>query len=93
MLVDYLQKTKKEYTFLKKQEVHNINELEKACFQHDMAYRDFKDWATRTASNKILHDKAFNIAKNPKYDVYQKDLASIVSTCFDKRIFGSDIQN
>ena len=46
-----LQKTKKEYTFLKKQEVHNINELEKACFQHDMAYRDFKDWTTRTASN------------------------------------------
>ena len=58
-----------------------------------MAYRDFKDWTTRTASNKILHDKAFNIAKNPKYDVYQKDLASIVSTCFDKRIFGNDIQN
>ena len=93
MLVDYLQKTKKEYTFLKKQEVHNINKLEKACFQHDMAYRDFKDLATRTASNKILHNKAFNIAKNPKYDGYQKDLASIVSTFFDKRIFGSDIQN
>ena len=42
------------------------NELDKACFQHDMAYRDFKDLARRTASNKVLRDKAFNISKNPK---------------------------
>ena len=46
------------------------NELDKACFQHDMAYGDFKDLAKRTASDKILRDKAFNIAKNPKYDGY-----------------------
>ena len=46
------------------------NELDKACFQHDMAYGDFKDLTRRTASDKILHDKAFNIAKNPKYDGY-----------------------
>ena len=46
------------------------NELDKACFQHDMAYGDFKDLARRTASDKILCDKAFNIAKNPKYDGY-----------------------
>ena len=46
------------------------NELYKACFQHDMAYRDFKDLKRRTASDKILGDKAFNIAKNPKYDWY-----------------------
>ena len=51
------------------------NELDKACFQHDMAYGDFKDLARRTASDKILRDKAFNIAKNPKYDGYQKGLA------------------
>ena len=43
------------------------NELDKACFQHDMAYGDFKDLKRRTASDKILKDKAFNIAKNPKY--------------------------
>ena len=39
------------------------NELDKACFQHDMVYGDFKDLARRTASNKVLRDKAFNIAK------------------------------
>ena len=39
------------------------NELDKACFQHDMAYEDFKDLARRTASDKVLRDKAFNIAK------------------------------
>ena len=44
------------------------NELDKACFQHDMAYGDFKDLARRTASDKVLRDKAFNIAKNPKCD-------------------------
>ena len=54
------------------------NELDKACFQHDMAYGDFKDLERRTASDKILRVKAFNIAKNPKYDGYQRGLASIV---------------
>ena len=49
-----------------------------ACFQHDMAYGDFKDIARRTASDKVLRDKAFNIAKNPKYDGYQRGLASMV---------------
>ena len=51
------------------------NELDKACFEHDMGYGDFKDLKGRTASDKILRDKAFNIAKNPKYDGYQKGLA------------------
>ena len=54
------------------------NELVKACFQHDMAFGDFKHLAKRTASDKVLKDKAFNIAKNPKYDGYQKGLASMV---------------
>ena len=40
------------------------NELDKACFQHDMAYGGFKDLAERTVSDKVLKDKAFNIAKN-----------------------------
>ena len=43
------------------------NELDQACFQHDMAYGDFKDLNRRTAADKVLHDKAFKIAKNPKY--------------------------
>ena len=46
------------------------NELEKHCFQNDMAYGDFRDLKKRAASNKILTDKAFNIAKNSKYDGY-----------------------
>ena len=54
------------------------NELDKACFQYDMAYGDFKDLARRTASDKVLQDKAFNIAKSPKYDGYQTGLASMV---------------
>ena len=46
------------------------NELDKACFQHDMAYGGFNNIARRTASDKILRDKVFNIVKNPKYDGY-----------------------
>ena len=51
-----------------------------------MAYGDFKDLARRTASDKVLRDKAFNIAKNPKYDGYQRELASVVYKCFDKKM-------
>ena len=61
------------------------NELDKACFQHNMAYGDFKDLARRTGSDKVLRDKAFNIAKNPKYDGYQRGLASMVYKFFDKK--------
>ena len=61
------------------------NELDKACFQHDMAYGDFKDLAKRTTSGKVLRDKAFSIAKNPKYDGYKKGLASMVYKFFDKK--------
>ena len=50
-----------------------------------MAYGDFKDLGRRTASDKVLKDKAFNIAKNPKYDGYQSSLASMVYTFFDKK--------
>ena len=64
------------------------NELDKAYFQHhDMAYGNFKGLTRRTASDKILHDKAFNIAKNPKYDRYQRRLASMVYKCFEKKDF------
>ena len=58
-----------------------------------MAYGDFKDLKKRTASDKILRDKAFNIAKNPKYDGYQRGLASMVYTFFDKKSTGSSIAN
>ena len=50
-----------------------------------MAYGDFKDLKRRTASNKILGDKAFNIVKNPKFDGYQRGLASMVYKLFDEK--------
>ena len=58
------------------------NELDKACFQHDMANVDFKDLTRRIVSDKALNDKAFNIVKNPKYDRYQRGLASMVYIFF-----------
>ena len=56
-----------------------------------MAYGDFKDLKRRTASDKVLRDKAFNIAKNPKYDGYQRVLASMVYKFFDKKSKGSGV--
>ena len=61
------------------------NELDKACFQHNMVYGDFKDLKRRTFSDEVLRDKAFNIAKNPKYDGYRRRLASMVYKFFDKK--------
>ena len=58
---------------------HNYkNKLDKACFQHYMAYGDFRILPIRTVSHKALCNKAFNFAKNPKYDGYQCGLASMV---------------
>ena len=56
-----------------------------------MAYGGLKDLARRTASEKVLRDKAFNIAKNPKYDGYQRGLASMVYKFFDKKSKGSGV--
>ena len=56
-----------------------------------MAYGDFKDIARRTYSDKVLRDKAFNIAKNPKYDGYQRGLASMIYKFFDKKWKGSGV--
>ena len=62
------------------------NELDKACFQHDMAYGKSKDFIKRTQSDKVLRDKAFKIASNPKYDGYQRGLASMAYKFFDKNL-------
>ena len=56
-----------------------------------MAYADFRDLTRRTASDKILHNKAFNVAKNPKYDGYQRGLASMFYKFFDRKTSGSGI--
>ena len=69
------------------------NELDKACFQHDMAYGKSKDLVKRTQSDKVLRDKAFKIASDPKYDGYQRGLASMVYKLFDKRSNRSGIVN
>ena len=61
------------------------NDLDKACFQHDMAYGDFKNLVKRTATDKVLRNKAFNIAKDANYDGYQRGLASMVYKFFDKK--------
>ena len=62
------------------------NELDKACFAHDAAYSDSKDLIKRTVADKMLGDKAFNIAKDPKYDGYQRVLASMVYKFFDLKV-------
>ena len=67
--------------------------MDNAYFQHDIAYGDFKDLARRTASDKVLRDNAFNIAKNIKYDEYQRGLASMVYKFFDKKSAGSGVAN
>ena len=69
------------------------SELDKACFQHDMAHGDFKDLARRTAADKVLRNKASNIAEDPKYDAYQRGLASMDYKFFDKKAASSGIKS
>ena len=69
------------------------NEMDKACFQHDMAYGKYKDLEKRAQSDKALKDKAFAIANNPKHDGYQRGLASMVYKFFDKKSKGAGTKN
>ena len=71
MLVVHLLKAKKEFTQTENKDFIYKNDLDKACFQHDIAYGKSKDLATRTQSDKVLRDKAFKIATNPIYYGYQ----------------------
>ena len=68
------------------------NELDNACFQHDSAYADHKDLINRTEADKVLRDKACDIASNPEYDGYQRGLASMVYKFFDKTSTGSSFK-
>ena len=61
------------------------NQLDKTCFAHDAAYSDSKVLTKRTGTDKALRDKAFNIPKDPKYNGYQRGLASMVYKFFDKK--------
>ena len=67
------------------------NELDKACFQHYIVYVDIKDSHRRIASDNILSDKVFNIAKNLKYGGYQRGLPSLVYKPFDKKSSGGTV--
>ena len=69
------------------------NELDKPCFQHDMAYGDFKDLNRTTFADNVLRRKASNISKDPKYDGYQRGLASMIYKFLDKKTSGSGIKN
>ena len=66
-----------------------MNELGKACFTHDVVYSDSKDLTKRTVADKILKIRAFDIAKDPKHDGYQKGLAFVVYKFFDSKVSGS----
>ena len=68
------------------------NELDKACFAHDAVYSDSKDLLKRTVADNILKNKAFHIAKDTKYDGYQRGLASMVYKFFDKKSEGSGVK-
>ena len=67
------------------------NELDKVYFHNDMAHGKSKDLAKRTGSDKVLRDKAFETASDPKYDAYQRGLASMVHKFFDKKSNGSGV--
>ena len=69
------------------------NKLDKACFQHDTAYGKSKKLKERTQLDKVLKDKAFKIASDPKCDGYQRGLASVVYQFFDKKPSESGITN
>ena len=93
MLVDHLLKIKKELKKFKKQKIQTIftkMNLVRLVF-NIIWLMAFKDLAKRTVSDKFLRDKAFNIAKNPKYDGYQRELAFMINKCFDKNPKGSGI--
>ena len=68
------------------------NNLDKACFQHDMAFNKIKNLEKRTQSDIVLKNKALKIASNLKYNGYERRLASMVYKFFDKKSKGSDLK-
>ena len=93
MLVDHLLNIAKEFKILEEagylKHLYR-NELGKACFAHYVAYPDSKVFAKKTISDKILKDRAYEIARNRNNDRYQRVLVSIFYKFFDMKI-GSGI--
>ena len=81
--------------FMKTGNTDNIykNDLDRACFQHDIAYGKYTDLTKRTQSDKVLRDKSFKTASNPEYDEYQRRLASMVYRFLDKKSRGSGFKS
>ena len=89
--------TKNKERIQKSKETGNIryisqNKPDKACFQSDVAYGDFRNLTRRTPSDKILRDKAFNIAKNPKNDGYHRVFLQWLINIFDKKLNANAFQ-
>ena len=61
------------------------SELDKACFKHYSTCADYKDLLNRTRADKVLRDRAYEIASDNKYDGYERDLKSMVYKIFDKK--------
>ena len=93
--VSFTKKQRKNKSFKQRGYLRSIQEnlLDKTCFQHDMAYGNFEDLPKRTAADKVLCYEAVYIAKNPKYDGYQRVLTSVTFKSFDKKSSGSCVQS
>ena len=70
-----------------------MNDLDKACFQHDIVDYKYNEFLKIIESDKVLRDKTFKIESNPKYDGYQRGLASMVYDFFNKKFAGSGIKS
>ena len=91
----FTEHTKRVQDFLSTSKLDYIykNDLDKACFQHDMAYNKYKDLEKRTQSDVVLKNKAFKIASNSRYNAYKRGLAGMSYKFFDEKSKGSGIKN
>ena len=87
--------TKRIQNFMQDGKLNHIfkNNLDKACFQHDMAYNKFKDLEKRTQSDVVLKNKSFKIAADRSKNGYERALAGMVFRFFDKKSNGSGLKN
>ena len=84
--MDHLRNIIKEFKNLEKQIIENIyTEMNQLVFAHDAEYSDSEDLPKRFISEKILEERAFEIARNCKYDGYQRALVSMVYKFLDKK--------
>ena len=83
----------REFKYTADMRLLDRNELDKACFKHDAAYAKYKDVENRLISDQKLRNRAYDIASNPKYDGYQRGLASMVYEFFDSKVDPLDKKN